>query len=90
IKLREIMDEGVEKNTPDLLKLENSEFRILPKKYCSKMSVDFFGDQVVIYSGEKHGKLKEDPTLFVLKSKEVSDGLKKLFDFMWEHCEKVE
>jgi hypothetical protein len=63
-------------------------YRFLPEKYCSQLCVEFFGDYLVIYTaGEKFGELKKEPTLFVLKSKDVTEGFKKLFNFIYDHCE---
>lgn len=81
-----IFDEGMPKVITDPLKFEHGEYKFLPKKYCSKLTMEFFGDYVVIYSGEEFGKLKEEPTVFVIKSKDIAEGFKKLYQFVWDHC----
>lgn len=86
ILFHHIFDEGMEKKITEPLKFERSEFKFLPKKYCSKMSVEFFGDTTVVYSGEEFGKLKEEPTVFVIKSKDITEGFKKIYSFIWDHC----
>ena len=81
-----IFDEGMPKVITDPLKFEHGTYKFLPKKYCSKLTIEFFGDYVVIYSGEEFGKLKEEPTVFVIKSKDISEGFKKLYQFVWDNC----
>ncbi|MBI2572726.1 hypothetical protein HYV86_02610 [Candidatus Woesearchaeota archaeon] len=88
IKFRHIFDEEVKKKAPSPLDFEKNEYHFLPKKYCSKLTVEFFGDYTVIYTGQEYGKLKEKPTLFVLKSKEIADGFKKIFEFMWDNTKQ--
>ncbi len=80
-----IFDEGMRKKVKEPLKFKKNEFKFLPKKYCSNLTIEFFGDQVVIYSGETFGKLKEEPTVFVIKSKDIAEGFKKIYGFMWDH-----
>ncbi len=85
ISFKHIFDEKMRGKISEPLQFEKNVYRFLPKKYCSNLTFEFFGDYLVIYSGTS-GKLKEKPTLFVLKSKDVTEGFRKLFDFMWEHC----
>ena len=84
IQFKHIFDEEVKTKSPEPLQFEKNRYKFLPKKYCSNLTIEFFGDYTVIYTGEDYGKLKEKPTLFVLKSKEIADGFKKLFQFMWD------
>lgn len=84
IHFKHIFDEDVKKKSPEPLQFEKNTSRFLPKKYCSNLTLEFFGDYTVIYTGEEYGKLKEKPMLFVLKSKQIADGFKKLFQFMWD------
>ena len=89
IHFKHIFDAEIEKKMTDPLNFEENEYRFLPKECCSNLSFEFFGDHLGVYTGRgEYGKLKEDPTIFVLKSKEITEGFKKLFDFMWKHCEK--
>ncbi len=80
-----IFDEEMKKHITDPLKFKNAEHKFLPKKYCSKLTIEFFGDEVVLYTGEEFGKLKDEPVVFVIKSKEIVDGFKKIYEFMWDH-----
>lgn len=84
ITFSHIFDEDMKKNIKDPLQFKKNVYKFLPKKYCSKMTMEFFGDYTIIYSGEEFGKLKEEPTVFVIKSKDISDGFKKLYQFMWD------
>ena len=74
----------LKKRIKEPLKFKKNEFKFLPKKYCSKMTMEFFGDYTVIYSGEEFGKLKDEPTVFVIKSKDITEGFRKLYQFMWD------
>ncbi|MBT4604071.1 hypothetical protein HOC01_00390 [archaeon] len=87
ICFKHIFDSEMKGKIKEPLQFEKNEYRFLPKKYCSNLTFEFFGDYLVIYTGKEFGKLKEKPTLFVLKSKEVTEGFKKIFDFMYDHCE---
>ncbi|PIN77265.1 hypothetical protein COV16_07020 [Candidatus Woesearchaeota archaeon CG10_big_fil_rev_8_21_14_0_10_34_8] len=89
ICFKHIFDAKMKGKVKQPLKFEKNEYKFLPKKYCSQLCVEFFGDYLVIYTtGKEYGRLKEEPTLFVLKSKEVTVGFKKLFDLVWENCEE--
>ena len=90
ICFKHIFDAEMKGKVKEPLKFEKNEYRFLPKKYSSNLTFEFFSDYLVIYSGSGvYGRLKEEPTVFVLKSKEVADGFKKIFDFMYEHCEET-
>lgn len=90
IYFKHIFDAAMKGKVKEPLKFEKNEYRFLPKKYCSNLTFEFFSDYLVIYSGSgTYGRLKENPTVFVLKSKDVAEGFKKLFAFMYEHCEKA-
>ena len=87
IKYSHLFDEGMPKVITDPLKFERGTYKFFPKKYCSNLTIEFFGDYTVIYSGEEFGKLKEEPTVFVIKSKDVSEGFKKIYEFMWDNLD---
>lgn len=90
VTFKHIFDAAMKGKVKGPLEFEKNEYRFLPKKYSSNLTFEFFSDYLVIYSGSgTYGKLKENPTVFVLKSKDVVDGFKKLFDMMWEHCERA-
>ena len=88
IEYNHIFDEGMPKVINDPLKFERGTYKFLPKKYCSKLTIEFFGDYTIIYTGEEFGKLKEEPTVFVIKSKDVTEGFKKIYKFMWDNLEE--
>lgn len=87
ISYHHIFDEGMQQSIKDPLKFKDNVFKFLPEEYCSKLTLEFFGDYVVIYSGEEFGKLKEEPTVFVIKSKDIAEGFRKIYQFMWDHLE---
>ncbi|MFH1276366.1 MAG: helix-turn-helix domain-containing protein [Candidatus Woesearchaeota archaeon] len=84
VQFKHIFDEEVKTKSPEPLKFEKNKYKFLPKKYCSNLTLEFFGDYTVIYTGNAYGKLKEKPNLFVIKSKEISEGFKKIFQFIWD------
>ena len=84
VSFTHIFDEEMKIKTKEPLKFKSNTYKFLPKKYCSKLTIEFFGDQTVIYAGEEFGKLKEDPTVFVIKSKDITDGFKKIYQFIWD------
>ena len=84
VEFSHIFDEEMKNHLTDPLRFKQGEYKFLPKKYCSKLTIEFFGDYTVIYTGEKFGRLKEEPTVFVIKSKDISEGFKKIYGFMWD------
>src|SRR3989338_484486 len=84
VEFNHIFDEEMKTKTKQPLKFKNNTYKFLPKKYCSKLTMEFFGDYTIIYAGEEFGKLKEDPTVFVIKSKDIAEGFKKIYQFMWD------
>ncbi len=85
IKFYHIFDYEIKEQKPEILKLVGKPYKFLPKKYSSSTAVDIFGDYVVTFVGVNPGKLKEEPLQFMLKSKELAEGYKKFFDFMWDN-----
>ena len=90
IKFVHLFDSEVEKQKPEILKIVGKPYKFLPPKYSSATAVDIFGDYVVMFVGVKPGELYEEPLQFILKSKILADGYRKIFQFMWDHCETKE
>ena len=86
IKFMHLFDYEVKKEKPEILKLVGKPYKFLPKKYSSPTAVDVFGDYVVTFVGVSPGKLHEEPLQFVLKSKLLAEGYRKIFQFMWDFC----
>jgi len=86
IKFMHLFDYEVKEQKPEILKLVGKPYKFLPKEYSSPTAVDIFGDYVVTFVGVKPGQLKEEPLMFVMKSKRLAEGYKKFFQFMWDHC----
>jgi len=80
-----IFDHEVKTEKPEILELVGKPYKFLPKKYSSQTAVDIFGDYVVTFVGVEPGKLHDEPLQFMLKSKELAEGYKKYFDFMWDN-----
>ena len=84
IKFRHIFDYGVKNQKPEILKLVGKPYKFLPKKYSSPTAIDIFGEYVVSFTGVEIGKLGENPIQFVVKSRRLADGYRKMFKFMWD------
>ena len=72
IKTKIIFNEKEKKTIP------LSEIRYLPQKYTSPLAVNIYGDKVAIILWSKENLLA-----IVIKNKEISEGYKKYFEFMW-------
>jgi len=80
-----LFDHEIKEQKPEILKLVGKPYKFLPKEYSSQTAVDIFGDYVVTFVGVKPGMLAEEPLQFVLKSRRLADGYRKIFQFMWDH-----
>lgn len=85
IKFYHIFDYEVKEKRTEILKLVGKPYKFFPKKYSSQTAVDIFGDYVVTFVGVEPGKLHEEPLQFMLKSKELAEGYRKFFQFMWDN-----
>jgi sugar-specific transcriptional regulator TrmB len=86
IKFMHLFDYEIREQKPEILKLVGKPYKFLPKKYSSNTAIDIFGDYVVTFVGVKPGQLQEDPLMFVMKSRKLAEGYRKLFNFMWDNC----
>ena len=86
IKFMHIFDYEVKTKKPEILKLVGKPYKFMPPEYSSLTAVDIFGDYVVTFDGVKPGELYEEPLQFILKSKLLADGYRKIFQFMWDFC----
>ena len=86
IEFKHIFDYEVKTQKPEILKIVGKPYKFLPQKYSSQTAVDIFGDYVVTFVGVGVGELQQEPLQFVLKSKELANGYRKFFQFMWDHC----
>lgn len=75
IKLKQIYD--YELRGKYITKFELGECKFFPKQYSTAIHIWIYGDRVVsLFYGE-------EPIAFMIKSKKISDGYKKYFNFMW-------
>ena len=88
IKFMHLFDYEVKEQKPEILKVVGGQYKFMPKNYSSNTSIDIFGDYVVTFVGVKPGQLDEEPLMFVMKSKQLAEGYKKFFQFMWDNCAK--
>ena len=59
-------------------------YRFLPKEYSTNSAIHIFGDYVVTYTGLPIGKIDDDITFFVIRSKDLAESYRKWFWYMWE------
>lgn len=85
IKFFHIFDHEVKKEKPEILKFVGKPYKFFPPKYSSSTAIDIFGDYVVTFVGVKPGELEEEPLQFMLKSKELAEGYRNFFKFMWDN-----
>lgn len=89
IKFRHLFDHEIRTQKRDILKLAGrlgKDYKFLPKDYSSPTAIDIFGDYVVTFVGVKPGQLEAEPVQFVMKSKKLAEGYKKLFECLWNEC----
>ncbi len=65
------------------IKIPFAEIKYLPQKYASPVAVNIYGDKVAIILWSK-----ENPTVLVIKNKEISEGYKKYFEILWRIAKK--
>jgi len=86
IKFMHLFDYEIKEQKKEILKIVGKPYKFLPKEYSSPTAVDIFGDYVVTFVGVRPGELYEEPIQFVMKSKQLADGYRKFFMFMWDNC----
>jgi len=84
IHFKHIYDFEVKKMSPEILKLKMNEYKFFPKEYSSSIAIDIFGDHVITFYGVSPGFLPKEPVQFTVISKNIADGYRKYFDFMWK------
>jgi sugar-specific transcriptional regulator TrmB len=85
IQFMHIFDYEVKEQKPEIIKLVGKPYKFLPKSYSSPTAIDIFGPYVVTFVGVKVGELYEEPIQFVMKNRELADGYRKFFQFMWDN-----
>jgi sugar-specific transcriptional regulator TrmB len=65
------------------LKVPYSEIKYLPEKYSSPLAVNIYGDKVALILWSR-----ENPLAIVIKNREISEGYRKYFEFMWKEARK--
>ncbi len=71
---------------PDLLKAFGGKqnIRFLPEGYSALNSgIQIFGDYVITYSGLVLGKMGDNPVFFIMRSKDLAEGYRRWFKYMW-------
>ena len=59
------------------------EFKYLPKEASTTSIIVIFGDYVVMYSGVGIKKMSDQTTFFVVHSKDLAEGYRSWFKYMW-------
>jgi sugar-specific transcriptional regulator TrmB len=61
------------------MNIPSADVRYLPEKYSSPLAVNIYGDKVAIILWSK-----ENPLAIVIKNRQISEGYRKYFEFMWK------
>ncbi|MEK6919400.1 MAG: helix-turn-helix domain-containing protein [Nanoarchaeota archaeon] len=64
-------------------KLKLAQVRYFPGKYASPLAINIYGDKTAIILWSK-----ASPMAIVIKNREITDGYKKYFDFLWKSSKK--
>lgn len=59
-------------------------YRYLPKESSTTSIIVIFGDYVVMYAGVGIMKMSENTVFFVIHSKDLAEGYRKWFQYMWQ------
>ena len=81
-----IYDEAMFDTLADVPTRAGGDYRVLPRQYGSDVSLNIFGDRIATFAGDAVGDLGADLTLVVTVSRQIADGYRKWFDFLWDHC----
>ncbi len=84
IKIHHLFDFEVKEKGKDILKVLPTPHKFLPAEMSSKLATCIYGDRVVSYTGKGVSDLGESITLFITVSREVADGQRKIFKYLWE------
>ena len=85
IHFKHIFDHEVKTMAKGILNLRLNESKFFPPEYSTPTAIDIFGDHVVCFYGVKAGYLGDAPVQFTMKSKNIADGYRTYFDFMWKN-----
>lgn len=78
-----LFDEEVKKEK-DAVDAFGKNYRFLPKTYSTKSTISIFGDYIVNYTGLYIRKIDENGTLFIIRDKDLAEGYRAWFRFMWD------
>jgi len=87
IKFKHIFHHEIRTQKKRIIKLlPNLEYRFFPKEYSIPMAITIYGHHIATYAGLKAGYFQEDQMLFVIKSRKLAEGYRKLYKCMWDKC----
>jgi HTH-type transcriptional regulator, sugar sensing transcriptional regulator len=66
----------------------SSDYRFLPKEASTNSVIQIIGDYVLTYTGISLGKMDENTTFFIIKSKDLAESYRTWFWFMWKQSKK--
>jgi len=89
IKFHLLFDASAAIQGADLLKQEGVEYRVVPKKYTSAMSIDIYGDRVATVVGEKPGELAENFTITMIMNQKLADSYRQLWQLIWDSIKET-
>jgi len=84
-----LLDHEVGTQMPELAKQYPAElkYRFLPKDFSTQSALNIFGDYVVSYSDIGIGKMPDNATIFIIRSKGLADSYRTWFDYMWRQSQ---
>ncbi len=87
IKFKHIFHHEIKTQKKKIIKLiPNLEYRFFPKDYPIPMAITIYGPYVATYAGLKAGYFQEDQMMFIIKSRKLADGYRKLYKCLWDKC----
>src|SRR3990167_2775946 len=90
IKFIQLFDHEVKKEIPNFPKHfpGKLEYRFLPKEYSTTSGIGIFGDYIITYTGLSVKQIQKDVVFFfVIHSKDLAEGYRSWFKYMWTKSE---
>ena len=88
IKYYHLFDHEVVDKAPAILE-KILHYKVLPPKYSTKVTVDFFGDHVNLISPVTPKKLEDEFSVTVIIDRRLANSFRLWFDYMWKNAEAV-
>ncbi len=83
ITIHSLLDHDT-RNIPEVDLFTQYPHKFLPAKYNTNATMEIFGDYIVSYTGTSPGKLRDNTTIFVLFSPELSACYRTWWQLIWD------